>query len=150
MVDLKKLLSIKDKLSSKVPTIGSWLQIPSPISAQILSSSASFDWICVDLEHSSIGIESCENLFRAIEQSGCLPLVRLSSNDHVQIKRVLDSGAAGIVVPMINNLESLRFAWQAMHFPPLGKRGVGLARAQDWGKSFDAYKELEANLLLRE
>ncbi len=148
MVDLNKLILVKEKLSSNIPTIGSWLQIPSPISAQILSSSSSFDWICVDLEHSSIGIETCENLFRSIEQSGSLPIVRLSANDEVQIKRVLDSGASGIIVPMIKDLESLLYAREAMHFPPKGKRGVGLARAQDWGESFDSYRDFQENLLL--
>tara|TARA_B100001250_G_scaffold180545_1_gene155238 strand:- start:381 stop:1145 length:765 start_codon:yes stop_codon:yes gene_type:complete len=148
MVDINKLLSVKNKLSNNELTIGSWLQIPSPVSAEILASSDSFDWICVDLEHSSIDLQTCENMFRAIEQAGSLPIVRLSDNDSVQIKRVLDSGAGGIIVPMIKDLASLSFAWEAIHYPPIGKRGVGLARAQEWGRAFDSYQEFEKNLLL--
>jgi 2-dehydro-3-deoxyglucarate aldolase len=54
----------------------------------------------------------------------------VNSNDGNQIKRVMDAGAEGIVVPMVNNVDDAKFAVAATRYPPLGSRGVGLARAQ--------------------
>ena len=146
---LQQLIKIKENLVKKIPSIGTWVQIGNPNSTEILSSSNSFDWVCIDLEHSAISIETCESLIRVIERAGSVPLVRLTSNDSNLIKRVMDSGALGIIVPMICSYESIRDASNAMHFPPKGTRGVGLARAQNWGNSFDFYKnEVDPNTLL--
>jgi 2-dehydro-3-deoxyglucarate aldolase len=80
-------------------------------------------------------------LIRTIDLAGSAPLVRLSSNDPVQIKRVMDAGAHGIIVPMVNSADDARTALSAMLYPPDGIRGVGLARAQGYGASFQAYKQ---------
>ncbi len=145
---LKKLNIIRNKLKKNDPSIGSWLQLGNENSAQILSKSGSFDWICIDLEHSAISLETCENLIRSIENSNTLPIVRLSSNDEVQIKRVLDSGALGIIVPSVKNLSQIKHAHNSINYPPFGKRGVGLARAQNWGKTFEFYKDKIAKKIL--
>ena len=79
-------------------TLGSWIALGHPGIVEIMSS-AGFDWLVVDLEHSAIGIERAEELIRIIDLSDVVPLVRLSSNNSEQIKRVMDSGAHGIVVP---------------------------------------------------
>ena len=144
-----KLEQIKRKLEKRVLTLGTWVQIPNPASAEILSSSESFDWVCVDMEHSSISLETCEDLIRAIEVAGSLPIVRISSNNEDNIKRAMDSGAKGIIIPMVNHLDSLKSAHDAVHYPPRGKRGVGLARAQNWGSNFEKYiNEIEKNCLV--
>lgn len=141
MGNIRKLEQIKEKISNGLPSLGSWCQIPSPISAEIIASSDTFEWVTIDLEHSPISIETCENMIRAIDQSGSVPIVRLSSNNETQIKRVLDSGALGIIVPNTSNLKDVHDAYNAMHYPPIGKRGVGLARAQAWGRNFEKYKD---------
>ena len=144
----ENLLKIKEKLANHIPTIGTWVQIGHNNSTEILSSSDSFDWVCIDLEHSAISIEKCESLIRAIEYGGSVPIVRLTSNNSDLIKRVMDSGALGIVVPMVSSLKDVTQAFDAMHFPPMGNRGVGLARAQEWGNSFEFYKnEVDPNTL---
>ena len=149
MALIKQLLKIREKLANNQPSIGTWVQIGHPTSAEILSSSGSFDWVCIDLEHSPISMETCESLIRAIENSGSVPLVRLTSNDSSLIKRVMDCGALGIIVPMVCNHQSLKDVSNSMHYPPRGTRGVGLARAQDWGNSFETYKdEVDSNTLL--
>jgi len=104
-------------------------------------SRAGFDWLAVDLEHSVITIREAEELIRIIALSGVVPLVRLSANDPVQIKRVMDSGAHGIIVPMVNTAADVEAAVEAVRYPPIGKRGVGLARAQGYGSSFESYRE---------
>ena len=149
MADLEKLKKIKQKLNQSLPSIGTWIQIPNETSAEILASSDAFEWVCIDLEHSPISIETCETLIRSIEGAGSIPIVRLTSNNSDLIKRVMDSGALGIIVPMVCDYNSILEASKAMHFPPKGTRGVGLARAQGWGKNFEKYKnEIDIQTLL--
>jgi len=100
-----------------------------------------FDWVVVDLEHSTISLESAGDLIRIINLAGSIPLVRLTSNHPDQIKRVMDAGAHGVVVPNVTSPEEARQAVAATRYPPLGTRGVGLARAQGYGRSFREYWE---------
>lgn len=131
--------SLKATLQSGRVTIGSWITLAHPAIAEIMAK-AGFDWLVVDLEHSVITIREAEELIRVIELSGVTPLVRLSANDPVQIKRVMDAGAYGIIVPMVNSGKDAEQAVTAVKYPPLGDRGVGLARAQGYGVRFQEYK----------
>jgi 2-dehydro-3-deoxyglucarate aldolase len=92
------------------------------------------------MEHSPISIERAQELIQVIELSGTIPLVRLSSNDPVQIKRVMDAGAYGVIVPNVRTAEDVSSAIRAAKYPPAGSRGVGLARAQGYGASFEDYR----------
>jgi 2-dehydro-3-deoxyglucarate aldolase len=130
--------AFKDLLRTKL-TIGSWITLAHPAIAEIMAK-AGFDWLVVDLEHSVITIREAEELIRIIDFCGVVPLVRLSANDPVQIKRVMDAGAHGVIVPMVNSSEDAERAVAAVKYPPLGRRGVGLARAQGYGARFEEYK----------
>ncbi|MHB8132412.1 MAG: HpcH/HpaI aldolase family protein [Mobilitalea sp.] len=130
----------KEKLKSKDVCIGSWITLAHPAIAEIMAK-AGFDWLAVDLEHSVITIREAEELIRVIDLCSVVPLVRLSANDPVQIKRIMDAGAHGVIVPMVNSAEEARKVVEAVHYPPDGKRCVGLARAQGYGSSFEQYKE---------
>ena len=121
-------------------SIGSWITLGHPAVAEIMAD-AGFDWLAVDLEHSVITIREAEDLIRVIELKGVIPLVRLSSNNEVQIKRVMDAGAHGVIVPMICTATDAENAVNAVKYPPLGKRGVGLARAQGYGTKFEKYRQ---------
>jgi len=134
------MINLKDKLIKKELTVGSWITLAHPAIAEIMAR-AGFDWLTIDLEHSVITIREAEELIRVIELCGVAPLVRLSSNDPVQIKRVMDAGAHGVIVPMVNSAEEAQRAVDSVRYPPDGKRGVGLARAQGYGNSFAKYKE---------
>jgi 2-dehydro-3-deoxyglucarate aldolase len=127
---------LKEKLKNNEITFGAWMQIPSPAIAEILSS-AGFDWICVDLEHGSIDIETMVGIFRAIEQSDCVPVVRIPKNDYVWIHRSLDAGAKGIIIPMIKSAEEAEFAIQECKYPPFGKRSFGYSRSNKYGANFE-------------
>ena len=81
------------------------------------------------------------NLIGHIQGNGMQALVRVSKNEEVAIKRVLDAGADGVIVPMIRNKEEAKQAVDYVKYPPIGKRGVGLNRAQKYGTAFDTYKE---------
>ena len=141
-------MQLKSKLENNILTVGSWITLAHPAIAEIMSRRG-FDWVTVDLEHSVINIREAEELIRVIDLCGNTPLVRLSSNDPVQIKRVMDAGSAGGILPMVRSLEDIDKAFSAIHYPSAGARGVGLARAQGYGVRFQEYKGwLEKNAVL--
>ena len=130
--------SLKNKLKSNALTLGSWITLGHPSIAEILAL-AGYDWLVVDLEHTTISIEQAGELIRVIDLCGVAPLVRLTSNHPDQIKRIMDAGAHGIVVPMVNSVEDAARAVAATRYAPQGIRGVGLARAQKFGTGFSDY-----------
>lgn len=143
--------SLKQALRSGRLSIGSWVTLAHPGIAEIMAE-AGFDWLTVDLEHSVITIREMEELVRTIHRCGVAPLVRLTSNQSDLVKRVMDAGAHGIIVPMVNSKADVDKAFDAMHYPPKGHRGVGLARAQGYGAGFNDYcswLEKEAVLIVQ-
>jgi len=131
--------SLKQKIISRELTIGSWITLGHPAIAEIMAR-AGYDWLTIDMEHSVITFENAQSLIQVIELSGCVPLVRVGVNDATIIKRVMDAGAHGVIVPMVNSREDAERAVKAVKYPPRGNRGVGLARAQGYGSSFEQYK----------
>jgi len=136
---------LKDKINNMELTIGSWITLGCTPIAEIISN-AGYDWVVVDLEHSMISLDQAGDLIRTIELSESSSLVRLTSNDKNQIKRVMDAGARGIVVPMVNSVRDAELAVSATRYPPLGSRGVGLARAQSYGASFQEYLAWQSSI----
>ena len=136
---------LKQRLQNKELTIGSWITIGNSTIAEILAN-AEYDWLVVDLEHTTISLEQAGELIRTIELSGVSSLVRPTSNNEDQIKRVMDAGAQGIVVPMVKSVEDARLAVAATRYPPLGIRGVGLARAQGYGSFFQKYLSWQSDI----
>jgi len=132
-------MNLKDKLNNKELTIGSWITIGHTIVAEIMAQ-AGYDWLTVDMEHSAITLDVAQDLIRIIELSGVVPLVRVGENSPNLIKRVMDAGAHGIIVPMVNCKEDAEKAVASAKYPPKGSRGVGLARAQKYGHDFEGYK----------
>ena len=137
--------SLKQKIRDSELTIGSWITLGDTSLAEILAN-AGFDWLVVDLEHSMLSLEQAGALIQTIELSGVPSLVRLTSNDRNQIKRVMDAGAQGIVVPMVNSAKEAELAVSATRYPPFGTRGVGLARAQQYGVSFKEYLSWQSSI----
>ena len=131
-------MNFRKKIINHELTIGSWITIGNTTIAEILAN-AGFDWLVVDLEHTTISLDQAGELIRTISLSGVPSLVRLTNNDANQIKRVMDAGAEGIIVPMVNNEGDAIKAVAATRYPPLGVRGVGLARAQRYGAAFKEY-----------
>lgn len=130
--------SIKEKLARGEPSLGSWMSMGHVSIAEILAS-AGYDWVVIETEHTAIDVSEVLRLLIAIEGRGAVPLVRLAWNDPIQAKAVLDSGAAGVIVPMVNTRTDAELAVRMVKYPPQGFRGVGLARAQGYGRTFDDY-----------
>lgn len=125
-------------------TIGSWITLNHFSIVEIMSD-AGFDWLCVDMEHSVTDYFEAQQLIATIQAKGIKAYVRVGENNTRIIKRVLDAGADGIIVPMVNSKEEAIKAINAVKYPPIGKRGVGLARAQKYGFGFEDYKDNEAD-----
>jgi len=135
-----KMKTLKEKLKANELTIGSWISLGNTAIAEIMAN-AGFDWLVVDMEHSAITLHEAQQLIQVIELSGVTPLVRVGENNHTIIKRVMDAGAHGVIVPMVNSAEDAIKAVSAVKYPPAGTRGVGLARAQGYGLDFKRYKD---------
>ena len=123
-------------------SIGSWITIGHPSIAEIMAD-AGFDWLCIDLEHTVTDYYEAQQLIMAIQGKGLKAFVRVGENNSRIIKRVLDAGADGIIVPLVNTANDAIRAINSVKYPPTGKRGVGLSRAQGYGFNFENYRDNE-------
>jgi 2-dehydro-3-deoxyglucarate aldolase len=119
-------------------TLGAWMQIGHPAVAEIFAR-AGFDWVCVDLEHGAIDIESMTNIFRTVDAFDCVPVARLPLNDPIWIHRSLDAGARALIIPMVKNAAEAEAAIREAKYPPRGVRGFGYSRANMHGMDFEEY-----------
>jgi len=133
-------MSLKHKLKNNELTLGSWIMMGNVMSVEVMAL-AGFDWLVVDIEHTSIDLETTQLLISTIQAKGIKALVRVSKNEEVVIKKILDMGADGIIVPMVNSKEDAIQAVEYAKYPPVGKRGVGLYRASNYGMGFEEYKK---------
>ena len=131
---------LKSKLKNNELTIGSWITIGNSCVIEVMAT-AGFDWLCIDMEHTSIDLEMAKMLITTIHANDMKALVRVSKNEEVAIKKVMDMGADGVIVPMVKNKNDAKMAVDFVKYPPTGKRGVGLYRAQNYGIGFEKYKK---------
>lgn len=124
-MELKKRLKKGEKL------LGTLLNLPSPEIAEIISM-LGFDWLFIDLEHGPHGFMELQRMLQAMN-SACSPLVRVPELSESNIKKVLDIGAEGVIVPKVNTAEEARLSVAYAKFPIQGIRGVGAARAHGYG-----------------
>jgi len=115
---------VKQKLRRGEPSFGTWLSLGDLYATRLLAR-AGFDWLTLDIEHSAIDWSQAAMTFACIADAGCVPLARVPQGSHDYIKRVLDAGAWGIVVPMVDTLEQARTAVRAAKYPPVGNRSLG-------------------------
>jgi len=137
---------LKTKIQNRELTIGSWLSFADLQIAEMMAT-AGFEWLVIDMEHTSTSVSEMRALIQVVSLAGTAPFVRVGANDPLLIKRALDAGSLGIVVPMVNSPEEARAAVDAVYYPPKGQRGVGLARAQKYGAGFDEYRAGQEELL---
>lgn len=123
---------VKHKIREGTPSIGTWLATGSPLAAEMLAHQG-FDWLNVDMEHNAIDISQTQGIFQAIATTTAIPFARVPWNDPQIIKRVLDIGAYGVVVPTIQTPEEAERAVGACRYPPEGYRGMGTIRGRLYG-----------------
>src|SRR5438132_7605645 len=130
---------VKRALQEGHPSVGTWLSMGSITAARFLARTG-FAWLTIDIEHSLVDWETATHMFATIADAGGTPLARVPSNRHDHIKRVLDNGAHGIVVPMVNSRVEAEAAISAALYPPVGNRSVGgSVHALNFGASSQDY-----------
>ena len=129
---------VKDKLARGEATIGTWHMIGHPVVAEILAQ-AGFDWVALDIEHGAFEWPAALGQVQVIQGQGCPALLRLPVNAPEHFKWALDTGAEGVIIPMIRTAEDARQAVAYAKYPPMGERGIGIGRAHGYGATFDNY-----------
>jgi len=132
----------KERLRQGKPLVGTLITLGLPAIAEMISR-CGFDWLWIDMEHGTLSLEQAQQLLQA-KKEHCAAFVRIPANDDVWIKRILDLGADGIIVPQVKTAEEAERAVAASKYPPSGTRSVGIARAHGFGMDFATYVQ-EAN-----
>jgi len=110
-------------LDLRHPAIGTWLQFANPEVIAILGASE-FDFTIIDTEHGAFGLETAEELVRACDAAGLVPIVRIPTNEGHMITKALDIGAAGVLIPQISSAQELEAAARGSQYAPHGTRGA--------------------------
>jgi len=134
--------TFKERLKQNELLVGTLLSFGVPSVAEMISN-CGYDWLWIDMEHSPMSLEQAQQLLQA-KKKECQAFIRTPVNDEIWIKRILDIGADGIIVPQVKTVEEARLAVSSSKYPPLGTRSVGVARANGFGMHFASYVQ-EAN-----
>jgi len=129
---------VRQALLGRKPAFGTWIQIGHPAVAEILAG-VGFDWLAADCEHADIDAAAFANLARGMHGRGPVPLARVRCNEPMAIRLMLDMGARGIIVPMVNTAAEAERAVRSAKYPPRGIRGYCFSRMNDYGTDFDNY-----------
>lgn len=130
--------SLKAKLQSREKVFLGWTSFAHPGITEIFSRSG-IDAVGIDIEHSTISQEQSQRIIAAAQAGGTACLPRIASHNKEMARRLLDSGADGIIVPMVESADDVRSIIEWMKYPPIGRRGFGVGRAQGYGFDFADY-----------
>lgn len=139
----------KRLLKDGKPSIGSWLSFPCINTAEVMAH-VGWDWLVVDTEHGPIHIETLQQMFIAIGSTNTIPMCRVPGNDPILIKRALDAGSYGCVIPMVCTPEDAERAVKSCKYPPAGIRSVGGYRWRFWaGADYTRYANDEVMVIIQ-
>ncbi len=131
--------NLKKRIKAGETVNGCWLNLGSPNAAEILGH-AGFDWVLIDLEHSTMTEGNVLSILQAMALSPTAPIVRVESADGARISKVMDIGAEGVMCPKVNNAEEAKKVVDGLYYPPFGHRGMAtMIRPANFGKDFDEY-----------
>ncbi len=134
---------LKAKWRAGEPTFGAWLAIPSPLVAEA-AAHAGYDYVCVDMQHGVADYQVAINMLAAMRGADTTPIVRVPWNEFGIIGRMLDAGALGIVIPMVNSVADAKAATAACRYAPDGARSFGPVRASmAWGNDYYSWANQE-------
>mgnify|MGYP001184059456 FL=1 len=124
--------------------VGLWISMCSNYAAEVISGADNLNWVCIDNEHSPNDIKSTMSQIQAFQRNKNINIMaRPTNNNPVEIKRLLDIGVNGLIIPMVNTVEEAELAVSATRYPPLGIRGVaGLVRASNYGRYTDYFEHV--------
>ena len=137
---MERSATLKARLGDGPPAIGCWLHLFSPIGAEIIAQ-AGYDCVMIDLEHGPGSLMDAVALMQAVQGGDCAPLLRVAAKDPVEIKRALDTGIAGIMVPQVDSKAEAEAVVAACRYPPAGCRGMApsIVRASNYGVDWQGY-----------
>jgi 2-keto-3-deoxy-L-rhamnonate aldolase RhmA len=138
---------LKSKFVNGETVFGLWVTLQSATVSE-MAGLLGLDWICVDMEHSSLDLQDVGNHLRALSRSSTVGLVRISGIDHGLIQKVFGLGAHGILVPRIKTAEEVARAVSYAKYPPQGLRGMGVERATLWGRGRARAKTANGNTMV--
>ena len=133
------LMNFTQRLRQNELLLGTMLTLPSPEVAEIIAA-CGYDWLFMDGEHGNLSTLDWQRMLQAVAGRSAA-IIRVAENTERDIKKVLDIGADGIIAPQVNSAEEARHVVACCKYPPRGIRGVGLARAQGYGRNFAEYME---------
>jgi 4-hydroxy-2-oxoheptanedioate aldolase len=117
----------KAHLKAGNPSVGTWLRLDGTLAAEMMAH-VGFDWLVLDAEHSAFDIHSLQTMLQTISTTDTVPMVRVPWNDPIELKRTLDAGAYGVVIPMVKSAADAEKAVRAVRYPPVGDRSFGSVR----------------------
>jgi len=129
--------SFRSRLKRGETLLGTLVTLSSPEVAEILAE-AGFDWLFIDMEHSPLDVREAQAILQTVGER-CACVLRVPLNDEIWIKKALDIGASGIIIPQVNSRQEAERAVRFCKYPPQGSRGVGVARAQGYGARLQDY-----------
>lgn len=129
---------LREKLRARAPVFGTWTSLGHPQITEIFARTGA-DFVGIDIEHSTIGQEQAQRIIAAAQAGGCRCLPRVASHNREQIRRLLDSGADGVIVPDVRSRAEAERIVSWVKYPPEGERSYGVARAQGYGFDFSSY-----------
>ncbi|MDO8527444.1 MAG: aldolase/citrate lyase family protein [Deltaproteobacteria bacterium] len=135
-------MTLKKKIRNRDIVFGAWTSLAHPQITEMFASIMKPDFIGIDIEHSTINHGESQRIIAAGQAAGVPVLPRVASHNGEQIRRLLDSGADGLIVPMVNTVEETGQIVNWCKYPPVGKRGFGIARAQGYGATFAEYTSI--------
>ncbi|MGO4386738.1 HpcH/HpaI aldolase/citrate lyase family protein [Microvirga sp. 2YAF29] len=141
--------TLKQRLQNSEKVLGCWTMLGNPHVTEILAL-AGFDYLILDQEHGLGDPTSLSLQLQAVSATSATPIVRVPWNDHVYLKRVLDAGVEGVMIPSVETAEEARAAVAACRYPPLGRRGTAAStvRASSYGMAPDYVSTCADNLLI--
>ncbi len=137
-MNVSALKHLRSKFAANESAYGLWVTLEAP-SITEMAVALGFDWVVIDAEHGHLDWKEIVEHLRCAVRSETVVLVRLAENSEALIKRALDIGADGVVIPWMETREQLESALRSAHFPPVGRRGIGAERATCWGTCFPAH-----------
>lgn len=129
---------LKEKFNNRLTIFAGWTSLGHPQVTEMLARSG-VDFIGIDIEHSTISQQQSQNIIAVCQSYGIACLPRIATHNQESIKRLLDSGADGVIVPAVESKIQIQNLIEWIKYPPLGKRGYGIARAQGYGHDFLEY-----------
>jgi len=130
--------ALRSKLAAKEPAYGLWVTSEAPAVTEV-AAILGLDWICIDTEHGYLAYKDIQGHLSAARGSDLTVFVRPPTQDLEPIKRALDVGAHGLIVPLINNAAEVEAVREHIYYPPIGRRGIGGERSVLWGLGLQSY-----------